>query len=252
MPSASERLPATPHPSITVITATLNCGKHLPGLVRSLLSQIDQEFDWVVVDGGSHDDTLTIVQTFPAHRLTVSSEKDFGIYDALNRGITLARGDYYLVVGADDELYPEAVQNFRAVAAARRWDLVAANVEIGDAIARPMAGCRWLRGGNAFVASHSVGTLIRRELHRECGNYSPKYPNCADMHFLLTVIGRSPTAIGAAGFIAGRFGTRGTSSIDRLCSESDAFRIQIALGQNRWIQLPLYVLRLMRTLCIRR
>jgi glycosyltransferase involved in cell wall biosynthesis len=234
-------------PSISVITVTLNCAQRLPRLLDSLLAQKDQDFEWVVVDGGSRDNTLEVVSRFPEARLRKASGPDFGIYDALNKAVALARGDYYVVAGADDELYPDAIGNFRRTAASTSSDIVAASVDWDASTLRPMRGRRWLRGGNAFVAGHAVGSLIRRRLHETCGMYSNRYVNTADMYFVLSAH-RAGARIGAADFVAGRFGTDGVSSTDQFCSLSDAFRIQLAFGENKPLQLALYIARLLRAL----
>jgi glycosyltransferase involved in cell wall biosynthesis len=237
-----------PRPSISIVTVTLNCAGVLPALVASLQQQSDADFDWIVVDGGSADDTLGVVAQFPADRTTVVSGPDFGIYDALNKALPLVRSDYYLVLGADDRLYPDAVANYRKTAGEKQWDIVAAAVDCAGEIMRPMRGKRWLRGGNAFVASHAVGTLIRRQLHAKCGPYSNRYVNGADMQFVLAAVLRHGASIGAASFVAGEFDSRGISTVDRICSLSDAFRIQLTLGGNKALQFCLFASRLLREL----
>jgi glycosyltransferase involved in cell wall biosynthesis len=236
-------------PKISVITVTLNCAEYLPRLVSSLLAQDDQDFDWIVVDGGSVDSTLEIVARFP--RTCLSSGPDFGIYDALNKGIRMAQCDYYLVVGADDELYPTAIANFRKSVGESHRDIVAASVDTNRATLHPMRGRKWLRGGNAFVASHAVGTLIRRQLHEEYGYYSNRYVNCADMHFILSVLTHQSAQFHVGSFTAGRFSDAGISTTDRITSISDAFRIQLAFGESKALQLGLYLVRLIRALFFR-
>jgi glycosyltransferase involved in cell wall biosynthesis len=235
-------------PRISVITVTLNCAQHLQRLIATLLAQTDQDFDWIVIDGGSTDGTQDVATRFPSTRSTISSGPDFGIYDALNKGVALTQGDYYLVVGADDELHPQAIANYRKVAAETQWDIVAAQVECNGSVLQPMRGSRWLRGGNAFVASHAVGALIRRRLHDTCGLYSKRYVNAADMHFILSAVTKAQARVGAGEFIAGRFGADGISTTDHICSVSEAFRIQLAFGESKALQFALFTGRLMRAL----
>src|SRR6185437_8039806 len=135
-------------PTISIITVTLNCAPLLSRLVDSLLAQDDQDFHWVIVDGGSTDGTLTAAERFPKERVTLASGPDFGIYDALNKGVALTHTDYYLVLGADDRLYPNAISSFRKAAQELHCDLIAAAVESSTDVMRPMVGQRWLRGGN--------------------------------------------------------------------------------------------------------
>jgi len=248
---APQSTPAAVTPTIAVVTVTLNCAALVPQLIASLLAQDDQNFEWVIADGGSTDATIDIIaEHFPRNRVKISSAKDFGIYDALNKGVALVDADYYLVAGADDILHPHAISGFRKTARETGADIIAAAVDSSKGVLRPMAGLRWLRGGNAFVASHAVGTLIRRDLHSSCGYYSNRYVNCADMHFILSALTKHRARIAAAPFSAGRFCDTGVSSVDRICSMSDAFRIQVELGENRTLQYLLYVSRLLKTLLL--
>lgn len=96
-------------PDITVITATYNASKVLPGLIDSLRSQTDQDFEWIVVDGASTDGTVELVEAAGDVVTRWVSEPDFGIYHALNKALGLATGEYYLVLGADDRLRTEGV-----------------------------------------------------------------------------------------------------------------------------------------------
>ncbi|WP_341920412.1 glycosyltransferase [Hydrocarboniphaga effusa] len=233
--------------SISVVTVTYNASAALPALIESLRMQTDLQFEWVVVDGGSSDSTVDLIKASGIRALRLISEPDYGIYDALNKAVRLVHTDFYLVLGADDTLAPAAIQNFRAVA--QQADFIAASVRTSQGqLLEPMTGSVWKHGGNAIVSSHAVGTLIRTDLHRLIGFYSNRFPNCADMFFVLTAVTRHRVRVVKADFVAGTFGTTGVSSRDRLCSLSDAFRIQIELGANRWQQLGLYIWRLARAL----
>jgi len=233
--------------SLSVVTVTYNCGKLLPKLIDSLRRQTDQNFNWVVVDGASTDSTVSMISQAQAWlRVTSVSEPDFGIYHALNKAVGLLKTEYYVVVGADDELSHDAVAQYRALAAEHNADLVAASVQIGHQLVRAGQGRQWLRGGNAHVASHAVGTLIRTELHRRFGLYSNRFVNCADMLFVLSALADPRTRLVIAEFTAGRFCIDGVSSVDRVCSLSDFFRIQLRFDRHPLLQLLLFVLRLSR------
>ena len=83
-------------PLISIVTATYNAAAHLQGLIASIKAQTDRDFEWVVADGSSSDDTLDILKRIEGVSMLVDSQPDYGIYDAFNRAIKLARGDYYL------------------------------------------------------------------------------------------------------------------------------------------------------------
>jgi glycosyltransferase involved in cell wall biosynthesis len=86
---------------LSVVTATYNCGAKIASTVRSVLAQDASLFDCLVVDGGSTDETLGVLETF-GDAITVVSERDRGVFDALNKGIARSTGTYLYFLGAGD------------------------------------------------------------------------------------------------------------------------------------------------------
>jgi glycosyltransferase involved in cell wall biosynthesis len=95
--------PGEVRPRVTVITVTYNAGKFLQACIDSVTSQAFQNIEHIIFDGGSTDDTLEILQA--NQQLAYwRSEPDRGIYDAMNKAIKHAKGDWLLFLGADDTL----------------------------------------------------------------------------------------------------------------------------------------------------
>jgi hypothetical protein len=92
-------------PLITIITSTYNAAEHLPGLIRSIREQTYDNIEWVVVDGVSKDGTLDILRKNEDVIDYWASEPDKGIYDAWNKGVRLAQGEWICFLGADDFLW---------------------------------------------------------------------------------------------------------------------------------------------------
>lgn len=69
---------------LSVITATYNAIEYLPSLIECLRKQEDQDFEWVVADGASTDGTLELLESITDLNIVITSQEDFGIYDALN------------------------------------------------------------------------------------------------------------------------------------------------------------------------
>lgn len=91
---------------ISIIIATYNAGRHLSECLQSVKSQTVQGLEVVIVDGGSTDETITIIKESDITRLKWVSEADKGIYDALNKGVKMASGKWVYFLGADDRLLP--------------------------------------------------------------------------------------------------------------------------------------------------
>lgn len=235
--------------SISVITATYNAAKLLPRLVASLQSQTDQDFEWVVADGGSTDATLDQLSaaSINLHKVVVSSQSDFGIYDALNRGIKISSSEYYLVLGADDILEKSAIANYKKAIAETGADLITAHLySTGEA--RPQRDRKkpWLHGAFAYVSGHAVGLAVKRSLHKKVGYYSNKLPIAADQLFILKAI-KCGASVNAQNFVAGNYESlEGLSGQDVLGSLLEGYRAQMATGQSKWVQTVLLILRLIK------
>lgn len=93
------------HPKFSIITVTYNAGKVLEDTIQSVISQTYRNVEYILVDGGSKDNTLQIVHKYREHISKVVSEPDKGLYDAMNKGIKLATGDYLCFLNAGDELH---------------------------------------------------------------------------------------------------------------------------------------------------
>lgn len=92
-------------PKLTVITIVYN---NVRDIERTLLSVINQTYpfvEYVVVDGGSTDGTLAVIQRYADRITRLVSEPDRGIYDAMNKGLAMATGDYVLFMNSGDEIY---------------------------------------------------------------------------------------------------------------------------------------------------
>jgi glycosyltransferase involved in cell wall biosynthesis len=89
-------------PLVTVITVTYNCGHFLEGTILSVLNQSYSNVEYIVIDGGSQDDTLDILNRYDHAIDYWVSEPDNGIYDAMNKGIRFSSGEWLNFLNAKD------------------------------------------------------------------------------------------------------------------------------------------------------
>lgn len=94
-----------PSPKFSIITVTYNADKVLESTLQSVISQNYENVEYILVDGGSTDHTLEIARRYKNHISQIISEPDKGLYDAMNKGIRLATGDYLCFLNAGDKLH---------------------------------------------------------------------------------------------------------------------------------------------------
>jgi glycosyltransferase len=89
---------------ISVISPTYNSEKYLSRAFDSLYNQTYKNFEHIIIDGGSNDNTLNIVESFKTNNMILISEKDTGIYNAINKGLNYVTGDIVGILNSDDYL----------------------------------------------------------------------------------------------------------------------------------------------------
>ena len=229
---------------ISVITAVYNAESCIGELIESLRRQEDKDFEWVVVDGLSTDSTLEILKQVDDLNIRIISEADFGIYDALNKGVKACSGEYYLVAGADDVFFPNAIKDYKA-AIEDGVDMVTANIKMGNEVSMPNKGLSWKVGQFQWVSSHAVGLLIKKELHKKHGYYSNKLPIAADQLFIKKCC-QSGCIVKKIDILVGEFGLNGISTVDTIGSCVEFFRVQLLTENHKWLQYILLVAKLLK------
>ena len=95
----------------SIITVVYNGGKYIEETIKSVISQSYKDVEYIIIDGGSTDNTSSIINKYSSHLAKFLSEKDKGMYDAINKGLKYATGNYILVLNSDDYLANTEVLN---------------------------------------------------------------------------------------------------------------------------------------------
>lgn len=96
---------------VSIICPTYNSERTIKKLIDSILSQTYLCYELIIIDGGSKDQTLSIINNYKSSRIRFISEKDKGIYDAMNKGVALSKGKWLYFIGSDDYLENPLVLN---------------------------------------------------------------------------------------------------------------------------------------------
>ena len=234
---------------LTIITATYNAGNHLPKLIDSLAKQSDKDFEWVIADGNSTDNTLTLLENANdlLTNIIIDSRQDSGISDAINRAIKISTGDYFVIIGADDFFYQDTVLNFKKYLVTYKPDILCAKILAnGKELKVRKPDWLWLYGSSTKIACTAIGTAYKRSLVDKAGYFDTKMQIYADGLFALRAI-KSGASIIDVNFIAGEYAIGGLSNSNPLISFSEDLRAKLLCGYNLYVQLALFILRVLKS-----
>jgi len=184
-------------PLVSVITAVFNGQPYIAECLESVLKQDYPNIEHVVLDGGSTDGTLDVLRQYDDRIVFWKSEPDKGVYDAWNKALSEARGEWICFLGADDEFLPGAISAYMALAvrhpeaeylnSRERW-------VHSDGYERTR-GRRWTWPGilRQMCMAH-VGSMHRRSLFDRLGIYDSSFGTAADYELLLRARGSLKTA----------------------------------------------------------
>ncbi len=115
---------------ISIIIATFNSERTIYAALNSVLNQTYQNWECIIIDGASKDNTISIVKEFTMkdNRIHYISEPDKGIYDAFNKGWKLAKGEWLYYLGSDDLLLPTGLENLIKDTNTNSYDVIYGNV----------------------------------------------------------------------------------------------------------------------------
>jgi len=180
--------------TISIITATFNSEVTVRDTLRSISSQDYKDVEHIIIDGLSKDNTLTVIQEFP-HVKQVFSEKDKGIYDAMNKGIALVKGDIVGILNSDD-IYADDKVLSRVV---EIFERTGCDALYGDLVyVDPVNTRRVLRywqSGPYNPGAFKWGWMpphptffVRRELYEQWGGFDLRLTTSADYELMLRFI----------------------------------------------------------------
>ena len=175
-------------PLISIITTVKNGEKFLDEAIRSLDNQIYKNFEHIIVDGYSSDNTINIIKKNENKIDYWCSKKDNGIYDGFNLGMQLAKGKYLGFLNSDDTFTPEALHLLNKYLKKNpEIDFVFGSVKKHWGILHGYKPWK-IHFSWGFYSSHSTGFFIKTESAQKIGYYNLKYRYSADYDYFYRMI----------------------------------------------------------------
>lgn len=174
-------------PLVTIVTSVLNGEKTLEETIQSVLQQTYPNVEYIVVDGASNDGTIALLSRYSDSIDYWISEPDRGIYDAWNKGLGYASGDWIIFVGADDHLTPTAIASLVNAAQKEQADFVCGKVEmLRDGQVTRTIGVPWSwRKFRRYMSIAHSGGMHCAEYFQRFGRFDSSYRICGDYELLL-------------------------------------------------------------------
>ncbi len=176
---------------VSIITPTYNSSATIGDTVRSILAQSHPFIEHIIVDGSSSDDTLLVAKQ-SGHKGPVLSEKDKGIYDAMNKGIEMATGDVIGILNSDDFYsHPHAIDHVVHAFLKHNRDSVYSDLLYVDANNTSKILRTWVAGRfsrryflKGWMPPHPT-FFVKREVYQKFGHFNLNLKSSADYELLL-------------------------------------------------------------------
>jgi glycosyltransferase involved in cell wall biosynthesis len=209
---------------VSIITVSFNSAKTIADTIESVLSQDYPEIEYIIIDGNSSDDTVKIICQYENRISKWISEKDQGMYDAMNKGIAIATGDVIGILNSDDVyMNTHVISEMMALLQEKNAQVVFADLILVDQnddnkVLRYYDSSHFhpdkFRWG--WMPAHPT-VFVRRELYHAVGQFSTTYQIAADYEMLIRMLAirKAPYAYLPKPVVRMRSGGASTAGLSR-------------------------------------
>ena len=181
------------NPLVTIVTVVFNAEQYLEQTIQSIMNQTYNNIEYIIIDGGSTDGTINIIKRYEDNIDYWTSEKDHGVYDAMNKGIKLAKGKWINFMNAGDSFYSDTT--------------------VSDIFKEPYNNIDIIYGDRQVIFANSKTKIVRAQelnliwkgkpmCHQSCfisasyhkkNKFTLKYDICDDFEFIYNAYQRKAT-----------------------------------------------------------
>lgn len=209
---------------VSIITVSFNSAKTIADTIESVLSQDFPEIEYIIVDGNSSDDTVQIIRQYENRISKWISEKDQGMYDAMNKGIAMATGDVIGILNSDDVyMNNHVISDLMSLLEKQKAQVVFADLILVDQNDNNKV-LRYYDSGYFHPDKFRFGWMpahptvfVKRELYQVVGPFSTTYQIAADYEMLIRMLAlqKAPYAYFPKPVVRMRSGGASTAGISR-------------------------------------
>ena len=230
-------------PFVSIITIVYNDSKNIEKTIKSVLNQTNNNYEYIIIDAKSTDGTLDMIQQYKSKIHTIISEPDKGIYDGMNKGISLSSGKLIGLLNSGDTYEENAIEILFSC-----YDPLIENcVYYGDSLLNYTdTGIKFLSKANYFKMFYSMSIshqsiFVTKSTHLNYGLYSIKYKCASDYNFFLSLILKNVPFIYLNNTIS-CFATGGVSDSKVFISRYESIKIHFNLkNPKRYKATLLYI-----------
>ena len=156
-------------PFFSIIVPCLNSSNSIHQAVTSIIQQTFIDFEILIIDGNSSDETINILKSFQDRRIRVFSESDGGIYDAMNKGLNLAHGEWLYFLGSDDYLLDKFVfEDIQKLLNGYRGNVLYGNVKVAGKTS-------WANDGDIYDGEFDFYKFYKKNICHQSIFYNRKF-----------------------------------------------------------------------------
>lgn len=196
----------------SIITVVLNNEKYIERAIKSVVSQIYKNYEYIVVDGGSKDKTQDILKKYKKKISKIIIKKDKNMWQAMNRGISASKGEIICIINSDDYFTRNALKIVNKYFQSHNIDYFFGAVKKRKIFYH-------FNPENIFYKfncypSHSISFFVKKKIHKDLGYYDEDLKFCADYSFFYKLFNSKKYKYknGKKSELLGYFNTKGLSS----------------------------------------
>ncbi|PCI99608.1 MAG: glycosyl transferase [Flavobacteriales bacterium] len=205
---------------VSIITVCYNSSETIEATIKSVVSQTHNNIEYIIVDGKSTDNTLEIIENYKNNISKIISEKDNGLYDAINKGIELATGEIIAILNSDD-LYEDnnVIENIVDLFEKEKLEACYADLVYVDRIDTEKVTRTWKSGSykdgmffNGWMPPHPT-FFVKKEIYNKYGSFNLELKSAADYEIMLRFIHKHKIKLGYLPRVIVRMRIGGVSNI---------------------------------------